>query len=97
VDVERLFLGDGVAPGIFESITATLDQYTDSGGLIANTRDRISSQIGSLDGRLLAMESRLALRRAALQKEYLATDQLMTQLSSQTASLSSLDNQYSLF
>jgi flagellar hook-associated protein 2 len=97
VDVQRLFIGDGGTSGVFDAITSSIDQYTDAGGLIANSRDRINEQIVALDGRLLSMESRLALRRAALQREYMATDQLMGQLSSQASSLSSLDNQYSLF
>jgi flagellar hook-associated protein 2 len=97
VDVQRLFMGDGATAGVFESMTSAIDQYTDAGALISNTRDRISDQIVALDGRLLSMENRLALRRAALQKEYLAADQMMTQLSSQSGSLSSLSNQYRLF
>jgi flagellar hook-associated protein 2 len=97
VDVQRLFVGDGATAGVFESITSAIDEYTDAGALIANSRDRINEQIVALDGRLLAMENRLALRRVALQKEYMAADQMMSQLSSQASSLSSLDNQYRLF
>lgn len=97
VDVQRLFIGGGDTSGVFKSMADTIDQYTQADGLIANTRDRISEQVTALDGRLLAMENRLALRRAALQREYIATDQLMGQLTSQGSSLSSLANQYSLF
>jgi flagellar hook-associated protein 2 len=95
--VRDLFMGDGVTAGLFDTLKATVERYTDPGGLLASTKDRIDDQVAAMDRRLADMEERLANRRAALQKEYIAADMLIGQLNSQAGSLSSLGNQYSLF
>jgi flagellar hook-associated protein 2 len=95
--VRDLFMGDGVTAGLFDTLKATVERYTDPGGLLASTRDRIDDQVAAMDRRLADMEERLANRRAALQKEYIAADMLIGQLNSQAGSLASLGNQYSLF
>jgi len=94
VDVQSLFTG---ATGVFKSIVSSIDAYTEADGLISSSRTRITDQMAVLDGRLLSMQDRLAVRRASLQREYLAADQMMSQLSSQSGSLSSLGSQYKLF
>lgn len=96
-DVRHLFAGNGGTDGVFDAMTAAIDTYTQAGALIANTRERLDDQIAALDSRLLAMEERLAIRRSALQKEFIAADQVISQLNSQAGSLSSLGSQYSLF
>jgi flagellar hook-associated protein 2 len=95
--IRALFMGDGVNPGVFSSLKSTIARYTDAGALLSSARDRIDDQISAMGSRLAAMEERLANRRAALQKEYIAADMLIGQLNSQAGSLSSLGNQYSLF
>jgi flagellar hook-associated protein 2 len=96
-DLRKLFMGDGVNPGAFDSMAASIARYTDTGALLSAARDRLDDQIAAMDRRLADMEERLANRRAALQQEYIAADMLIGQLNSQAGSLSSLGNQYSLF
>jgi hypothetical protein len=43
------------------------------------------------------MEARLAIRRAALQREFIAADQAIAQLNAQLGSLNQLSSQYKLF
>lgn len=95
--LRQLFMGDGVNPGVFDTLRGTVDRYTNAGALLSSTQDRLNEQIRSMDNRLATMETRLETRRAALQKEFIAADMLITQLNSQVGSLQSLGNQYSLF
>jgi len=95
--VLSLFAGSGSASGAFGSISDLLDNYVGSGGLIYSTRTRLTSQVASMDRQLANMDDRLAQRRAALQKQFTATDSLMSQLNSQASSLSNLGSGYSLF
>ncbi len=95
--LRALFMGDGTNPGVFETLGTTVERYTDSGGLLSSTKDRLEDQIAAMDKRLADMEARLEVRRVALQKEYIAADLLISQLNSDAGSLSSLGNQYSLF
>ncbi|MEW5981034.1 MAG: flagellar filament capping protein FliD [Acidobacteriota bacterium] len=92
-----LFAGDGTNPGVFSTIEETVGRYTGAGALLAETTDRIDDQVRALDQRLSAMEVRLALRREALQKEFMATDALISRLNGQMGALTSLGSQYSLF
>lgn len=87
-----LFMGDGENEGVFSTMTATIERYTDTGALLSSMRDRLDDQIAAMDDRLAAMEERLANRRATLQREYTAADMLIGQLNSQAGSLSSLSN-----
>jgi Arc/MetJ family transcription regulator len=57
----------------------------------------LSQQVTALNGRIDDLTNRLALRRTALQKEYMAADLAMTQLKNDVSSLSSLSGQYRLF
>lgn len=94
--VEALFRGDG-SGGVFGALGSTIKTYTDAGGLVLNAQERIDSQVDKLTKRIDDFEVRLAIRRAALQKEYAAADALIAQLNSAGSSLSSLNKQYSLF
>ena len=93
-DLRKLFLGDGVAKGVFATLAATIKTYTDAGALIENAQDRIDAQIASLDTRLATMEGRLAIRRASLQQEMIAADMTISQLKSQAGSLSSISTSF---
>jgi len=53
--------------------------------------------VKNLRNRLDALEDQLAIRREALQKQFIASDMLMSQLNSQGSSLSQLGGQYRLF
>ncbi|MGE0316139.1 MAG: flagellar filament capping protein FliD [Vicinamibacterales bacterium] len=86
--------GDG---GVFGALEALVDDYAQAGGLVSDARDRLTDQMSSIGHRIDDLEARLAVRRAALQREYMAADMAMSQLNSQSASLSSLGGEFRLF
>src|SRR5690606_3218410 len=88
--LQALFAGAGGDGGVFGALRDLVDAYTEAGGLVSDARDRLSDQLTSIGDRIDDMEARLAVRRAALQREYMAADLAMSQLNSQSASLSSL-------
>jgi flagellar hook-associated protein 2 len=81
----------------FNAIEDLIGAYTDAGGLVADVRERIDSQVARLGSRIDVLESQLAIRRAALQREFIAADRAMSQLNSQGSSLAQLGGQYRLF
>lgn len=97
--------GDGVAAlfgassreGAFDALAGLLQSYTRAGGLLQGAQSRISAQLDSLARRIDDFERRLEIRRASLQRQYMAADSVMSQLNSQGGSLGSLGNQYRLF
>jgi hypothetical protein len=86
--------GDG---GAFGARATVVEDYTESGGLVASIRERIDEQVSGISKRLDTMEAALALRKASLQREYMAADLAMTRLKAQSASLSSVGGGYRLF
>ena len=81
----------------FDAIDTLVSEYTEAGGLVADVRKRLDSQVDRLSARVDTLEVQLALRRAALQREFIAADRAMAQLNSQGSSLSQLAGQYRLF
>lgn len=81
----------------FAEIKAQVEDYAKSGGLIQSAKNRLKDQIVKIDGRLESMQLQLDLRRATLQREFIAADALMTQLKGQGSSLQALSGQYRLF
>lgn len=81
----------------FEAMKTLISGYTDAGGLVADARTRIGSQVARLGARIDTMEGQLAIRRAALQREFIAADRAMSQLNNQGSTLSQLGGQYRLF
>ena len=96
-DVQRLFSGTDGTGGAFGAMAANVDAYTQTGGLISSTRERIDETIRGLNRRMDSVSAQLELRRAALQREYIAADLAMTRLKAQSSSLSSMGGQYRLF
>jgi flagellar hook-associated protein 2 len=96
-DIRNLFIGDGTNAGAFTSLKQQIGTYTSTDGLLKDSKDRLSQQVTALNGRIDDLTNRLALRRTALQKEYMAADLAMTQLKNDVSSLSSLNGQYRLF
>ena len=95
--VQSLFTGDDGVSGAFGEVGALIKNYTQSGGLVADVRQRLTTQMQSLTTRIGALEEQLERRRLTLQREFQAADEAMSQLNSQVASLSSLGGQYRLF
>jgi flagellar hook-associated protein 2 len=83
--------------GAFGKLASIAEDYNETGGLVATVRQQLTDQVSTLSNRLVALESQLAVRRRALQQQYIAADLAMTRLNSQSASLSSLGAQYRLF
>ena len=97
VNVQQLFGGADGDGGRFGALKKLITGYTEAGGLVANVRERIDTQVSRLGARLVTLESQLALRRAALQQEFIAADRAMSQLNSQGNSLGQLGGQFRLF
>jgi flagellar hook-associated protein 2 len=88
-DVQQLISGSTGDGGAFGAISTLIDQYTNTGGLVASARDRIDAQVAAMTNRLDSMSAALEIRRQSLQQEYIAADLAMTRLKSQSASLTS--------
>lgn len=78
--------------GAFGSIDSLIDNYTDAGGFLPDARTRLSDELARVGRQMDDMSARLAIRKAALQQEFTAADQAMTQLNSQKSSLSSFSS-----
>ena len=96
-DVQLLLSGVDGTGGAFGALTDVVEEYAQSGGLIGSTRMRIDEQIRALNRRMDGVSAQLEVRRAALQREYIAADLAMTRLKSQSASLSSVGGGFRLF
>jgi len=82
-----LFTGDDVTPGVFAGLDDLLAGYTQADGLLPGARKQLTEQASRFSDQIAAMQERLALRRAALQREFIAADQAMSMLKSQSSSL----------
>ncbi|MEW6322983.1 MAG: flagellar filament capping protein FliD [Acidobacteriota bacterium] len=89
-DVEKLFAGTTATSGAFDEVLSAVTTYTQAGGLIPNARERVDAQVTGIDDRIATLEARLALRREALQREFIAADLAISQLNAQSQALSSL-------
>ena len=88
--VQSLF-ADG-STGVFMSVNSLIDEYTDAGGFLPDARTRLSDELSRLGRQMDDMQARLAIRRSALQQEFVAADQAMARLNSQKAALSSFSS-----
>ena len=88
-DVDKLLAGTTMTPGALASIQTLLTQYTQTSGILKGVQEQLTSQISRLGSQIVSMQDRLAIRRAALQREFSAADSAMSRLKSQSGSLSS--------
>jgi flagellar hook-associated protein 2 len=96
-DLRTLFRGSDGTGGAFGSLVATIARYTDAGGLVPGATSRLDAQVTSITKRIADMEERLAVKREALQKQFIAADQAIAQLNAQLGSLNQLGGQFKLF
>jgi flagellar hook-associated protein 2 len=82
--LRELFSG---ADGVFVGVQSALEVYTQANGFISDLKDRLSDQIKSMDGQIAEMQSRLALQREGLLREFIAADQAISRLKNQSGSL----------
>lgn len=87
--VRALFAGEG---GAFPAIETMLADYTTAAGMISTAKDRLNRQITTMDNQILAMQSRLALQRDALQRQFTEADAAMSRLKSQSSALAGIGN-----
>lgn len=89
-DLQKLFIGSGGTDGLFTTLETTITEYAQTGGLVPEAQARLTAEIASIENRMEQTSARLAVRRAALQKEYISYDQIIAQLNSQAGALSNL-------
>ena len=88
--VVKLFQGGSGFDGAFDNVKSAISTYTGAGGLLPTAQTRLSDQLTKIGDRIAEMERRLAIRKAALQKEYTAADLVIAQLNSSKSQLGSL-------
>jgi flagellar hook-associated protein 2 len=92
--VATLFAGTtttgGFTNGAFGTMQGAIHAFTQAGGFVASAQTLLKTQSARIDTLIFDMQARLAIQRATLQREYAAADQAMTQLKSQSGTLSSL-------
>ena len=85
-----LFQGGTGFDGAFDKVKTAIGNYTSSGGLIPTAQTRLDDQLSKIGDRIEELERRLAIRKAALQKEFIATDLAIAQLNASMGQLGSL-------
>jgi flagellar hook-associated protein 2 len=88
--VTALFAGGET--GAFDAVDDLITSYTRADGFVSSARTRLTDEVSRLDSRIADMEARLLLRRQALQKQFVAADEAMTRLNSQSGTLSNIRN-----
>lgn len=89
-DIKKLFNGVTGTTGAFGAVEDAIIDYTQAGGMLPGAQERLTTQVSTLSTQISDLEKRLAARRAALQKEYIAADMTMSRLNAQIQQLSAL-------
>jgi flagellar hook-associated protein 2 len=95
--VVSLFQGGTGFEGVFAHVESAIGNYTSSGGLIPTAQTRLDDQVSKIGARIDEMERRLAIRKAAMQKEFIAADLAIAQLNASKSQLSSFSSSISSF
>ena len=95
--VLALFQGGTGFDGAFDAVKAAIGNYTSSGGLIPTAQTRLDQQLSKIGERISEMERRLAIRKEAMQKEFIAADLAIAQLNASKSQLGSLGASFSSF
>jgi flagellar hook-associated protein 2 len=95
--VRAVFRGQDGSGGAFGSLHGAIQRYTAAGGLVLNATQRLDAQVQAVTSRIGELESRLAVRREALQREFIAADLAIAQLNQAQSQLGSLGGQYRLW
>lgn len=93
-DVKALLAGTGTSA--FARVARTIEEYTESSGLLSQVKDRLDAGITRLGGQIEAMSARLVKHRATMQREFVAAERAMSRLKNQSGSLSTLSSNLSL-
>jgi flagellar hook-associated protein 2 len=84
--VRELFAGPG---GVFPELEDLLGTFADATGSIPASKTQLERQISTMDAEISRMQERLALQRAALQRQFTEADLAMSRLRSQSSALGS--------
>jgi flagellar capping protein FliD len=88
--VVALFQGGSGFEGAFDKVKAAIGNYTAGGGLIPTAQTRLDAQLSKIGDRIEELERRLAIRKEAMQKEFIATDLAIAQLNASMGQIGSL-------
>jgi len=88
--VISLFQGATGFDGAFDKVKTAIGNYTASGGLIPTAQTRLDDQLSKIGDRIAELERRLAIRKEAMQKEFIATDLAIAQLNASMGQIGSL-------
>jgi flagellar hook-associated protein 2 len=73
--------------GAFAGVVSALEVYTNTDGLLKNSKDRLTAQVRAMDTQLFQAQDRLAVQRATLQQEFIAAEIAMSRLNAQSSAL----------
>jgi flagellar hook-associated protein 2 len=85
--VKDLFAGTA---GVFPAVQDLLESYTDVAGFIPSAKDRLTQQAKAMDTQIANLQSRLAVQRESLLRQFIEADQIMSRLKNQSGSLANL-------
>ena len=88
--VVALFQGGSGLDGAFDKVKTAIGNYTTSGGLLPTAQTRLDDQLSKIGDRIEELERRLAIRKEAMQKEFIATDLAIAQLNASMGQIGSL-------
>jgi flagellar hook-associated protein 2 len=89
-DLKKLFVGGNGVDGLFVKLKSALGDFVETGGIIATTKDTLKTEAEGVEARMSGLIERLALRKATLQKQYIAYDQALSRMNSQQGFLASM-------
>jgi flagellar hook-associated protein 2 len=73
--------------GAFAGVVSALEVFTNTDGLLKNSKDRLTAQVRAMDTQLFQAQDRLAVQRATLQQEFIAAEIAMSRLNAQSSAL----------
>jgi flagellar hook-associated protein 2 len=87
-DIAALFTGPSGTGGAFSALNDLLTSYTQSNGTLSSVQTQLTNQITRMTDQISSMQARLAIQRATLQAEFSAADAAMSQMKSDSTTLS---------
>ena len=96
-DIAKLFTDAGPNPGAFASLDALVKEYTDPAGFVPGVQQQLTQEVQRMGDQITHMQDLLNIRKATLQQEYLAADQILASLNSQSAALGSFGSSLNTF
>ena len=89
--------GVGKSYGAFDALHSTIAMYSSADGLVTSQQTNLASEVSNIGKQIQDMETRLTIQQQAMQQEFSAADQAISQMNNQQSALSSLGGQYRLF